>query len=173
MIRTNLGRIVFFILLWALQVLVFRYMTLGWGGTIYAQVFIYPLFILSLPIRMRPEFVMLLGFLLGLCVDFVYLSPGVHAGALVALSFFRRYLLNFIEPRNGYAVNDLPVLSDQGMGFIATYYALGLILHCFWYYVFDMFTFQAFFELWIKTIFSAGFSWFFLLIIQFLFFYRR
>lgn len=173
MIRTNIGRIIFFILLWALQAFVFRYMTLGWGGTTYVQIFIYPLFILSLPIRMRPEFVMLLGFVLGLCIDFAYMSPGVHAGALVALSFFRRYLLNFVEPRTGYATNDYPVLSDQGMGFIATYYAVGLTVHCFWFYLLDMFSFEAFFELWVKTIFSSGFSCFLLLIIQFLFFYRR
>jgi len=173
MIRTNLGRVFFFLLLWALQVFVFRYMTLGWEGTIYARVFIYPLFILSLPVRTRPEFVMLLSFALGIAVDLIYMSPGVHAGALVALGFLRSYLLSFIEPRNGYAVSDLPVLSDQGMGFMATYYAIGLIIHCFWFYLLDMFSFQSFLELWIKTIFSAGFSWFFLLIIQFLFFYRR
>jgi hypothetical protein len=173
MIRTNLGRIFFFVLLWALQVLVFRHMTLGWAGTTYVQIFIYPLFVLSLPIRMRSEFVMLLGFGLGLAVDFVYLSPGVHAGALVALTFFRGYVLNFIEPRTGYATNDYPVLADQGMGFMATYYATALIIHSFWFFMLDMFSFGAFFELWIKTIFSAAFSWFLLLIIQFLFFYRR
>jgi len=173
MIRSNLGRIFFFILIWAVQVLVFRFMNMGWSGTTYVQIFIYPMFILSLPVKLRVEASILLAFLLGICVDFVYLSPGVHAGALVALAFFRYYLLQFIEPRNGYAVNDLPILSDQGLGWMAMYYAIALIFHSLWYYLLDMFTFQAFVELWVKSIFTAGFSWFFMIIIQFLFFYRR
>jgi hypothetical protein len=172
MVRTKLGRIVLFLFLLLLQALVFRRMSLGWDGVVYAQVFIYPLFILSLPIRMRTEGVLLLGFLMGICIDFIYMSPGVHAGALTAMAFFRRYVLNFIEPRMGYQISDMPILADQDLGWVAIYYAVCLGIHSFWFHLFDLFSFQIFFSFWAKTIFTTGFSWFCLLIVQFLFFHR-
>ena len=95
-----------FLLLWALQILILRPIALSGGSWLAA--FIYPIFILFLPVTMPTALVVLLGFAMGISIDIFYDSPGVHAGASVFTAWFRSFLLAVFEPRGGFAGNQIP-----------------------------------------------------------------
>lgn len=158
----------FFILLIILQVLVFQRMVFGWGGVNYVQIFIYPLFILGLPIKTPRPAMLTLAFFLGLIIDIFYTTPGVHAGATVAMAFARPYVLGMLEPRTGYNVNVIPSKYHQGINWYLGYSGILLFVHIFIYYVLEVFTFVYFLEIWLKTIFTFLFTLIFVLIYQYL-----
>ena len=94
--NTILTHSVRFILLALLQVLVFKQMNLDSKILNYIHVFIYPAFILLLPIRTPDTLLIFFGFLLGITIDLFYDSPGVHASALVFMAFIRPKILKFL-----------------------------------------------------------------------------
>ena len=71
--------IIRFFLLWFLQVFILKQVIWGWDGVIYLQIFLYPLFILLLPLNTPRGLTILLAFVLGLAIDWLYESPGLHA----------------------------------------------------------------------------------------------
>ena len=78
-----------FFLLWVIQVFILKQVIWGWDGIVYLQVFLYPLFILLLPFNTPRSLTVFLGFVLGLAIDWLYESPGLHAGALVFTAYMR------------------------------------------------------------------------------------
>jgi hypothetical protein len=158
----------FFVLLIILQVLIFQRMTIGWGGVNYVRIFIYPLFILGLPIRTPPSAVLTLAFIMGLIVDVFYMTPGVHAGAITAMAFARPYILGILEPRTGYSVNAIPSKYHQGINWYLSYSGILLFIHVFIFYILEVFTFVYFLEIWLKTVFTFFITFLVGLIYQYL-----
>jgi len=156
------------ILLFA-QVFLFKQMFWGWGGQIYLQVHIYPLFILLLPLRMPRTAVVLLGFSLGLAIDYLYESPGMHAGALVFTAYMRDIVLRIIAPREGYSVADVPTKAGMGSSWFLQYAASLVVLHLLFYYFLEAFTVFFWFSAVVKTIISSIASLFFILGIVYIF----
>ena len=66
--------------------------------------YIYPLFLLLLPIRMPIWLLLLVGFVAGLTIDLFSNTMGMHAAASVLLCFMRPQVLKLIEPSGGYAI---------------------------------------------------------------------
>ncbi len=167
--KTNIGRyIIWFIILTLLQVVVFRNVNLGWGNFNYIHVFVYPIFILMLPIRTSASTVLLLAFLMGIIVDIFYDSPGIHTSALVFMAFMRGFVINYIEPREGYSVNDRPTIREHGLVWYLIYSGILLFLFLFFYFSVESFTFAYFLSIWLKTIFSLLISYIFVMIHQIL-----
>lgn len=66
-------------------------------------------FLLFLPISLSTVVLMLLGFLMGISIDFFQNSQGLHASAAVFIGFIRNFWLDRITPQGGYdAVGDQP-----------------------------------------------------------------
>lgn len=61
----------------------------------YSSPYIYILFIITYPIEADRTLLIFLGFLLGLIIDILSNSGGVHAGASVLIAFIRPLLLKF------------------------------------------------------------------------------
>ncbi|MEM1214210.1 MAG: hypothetical protein AAGJ82_00895 [Bacteroidota bacterium] len=139
---------------WLIQVAVLRYMVWGWGGEVYLQFFLYPLFILLLPFRTPRIVLLLLAFALGLSVDFVYNSIGLHAGTLVFTAFLRDLVYAIIKPREGYSLTDTPTKYDKGDAWFLRYAALMLLIHFFFYYSLEAFTYYYWWTILIKIVFS-------------------
>ena len=142
-----------FVVLFLLQVLLFREVErqAEWA---YVQFFIYPLFILWLPLRVHEALVIFLGFLMGLLVDLVYNSPGVHASALTAMAFLRPFVLNWLQPREGYNVNMSPTLWQYGMSWFLKYVSALLFLHILVYNISSFFTFYYWKDILLHTLWS-------------------
>ena len=158
-----------FIILLLLQVLVFRRISMFWGGFTYVHFMVYPLFILLLPIRLPPVVVVLLSFLMGISVDIFYDSPGVHAAASVFLGYVRNAIIKLLEPYEGYNMEDSPTLKTMGLSWFMSYQALTLIIFLFTYFSIEAFSFVYIFDIILDTIFTFIASFIVLLIMQFVF----
>lgn len=158
-----------FVLLVLAQILIFKSIDLDTNGFSYFTIFIYPVFILLLPIRTPTVLVVLLGFLLGLTVDVFYDSLGVHAGASVFSAFIRSTILHLLEPRGGYEVNASPTKSNYGINFFFKYAAIFMFFHIVIYFSLEIFTPVYFNEIFIRTGFSFILSILFIIIYQYLF----
>ena len=98
-----------------------------------------------------------------------YDSPGVHAGACVITGYLRSYVLNVLTPRDGYSLNTSPTLQTMGIGWYSTYLGIMLFIHLFSYFTLEIFTFYYFLEILLRTLSSFSISFFFVVLIQFLF----
>lgn len=159
----NIGRF-FFVLI--LQVLVFKSINLDYGILKNAGFFIYPLFILLMPLTIPRPVILLLAFAIGLSVDMFYDSIGIHAAASTFTAFARLYILRLLEPTQGYKTTVSPSRHNFGFIWFATYASILMGIHLFVFYSIDAFTFVFIGDILIKTILSFIFSMFFILLHQ-------
>ena len=111
------------------------------GWLRYCRIFLYPLFVIVLPLRTPATIAIAAGFLLGLLVDLFYASPGVHAAALTFTAFARNIVLSVLEPRGGYNVNFSPTIVKMGRPWFLRYSSILLLLHVIFYSCVEVFTF--------------------------------
>lgn len=139
--NTVLRNIIRFFVLLALQGLFLKRVSEGWvSSSLYINVFLYPLFIMLLPLQTPRTGVLVLSFLMGIGVDLFYDSLGVHAAALTAMGYSRALFLSIYEPREGYKLNALPTPGDLGMSWFLKYTASMLGLHLLVYFSVDAFS---------------------------------
>lgn len=154
-----------FLLLVALQGLLLKQMGVAVGSE-YFNVFLFPLFILFLPLQTPASAMVFLGFAIGICVDIFYGVPGVHASAGAFSGFIRNLAVNAFAPKGGFSSKE-PVFSPIYVGWptfmkgAATFF----FVHIFWYFSVDAFTLIVFGSILLKTMVS----WFITLIFVALF----
>lgn len=151
------------------QVLILKQMSIGWGDLVYWNIVLYPLFVLWLPVRTSTWLLLLLGFVMGLAVDLFFDSPGVHASALVFTAFARPLVLRWMEPREGYSLNASPSRSIFGFRGFMQYAGTLMLLHLFFYFSVEAFTFVYLLDILQKTFFSFLFSMAFVAMITLIF----
>lgn len=61
---------------------------------------LYFVFVLWLPFSLSRPALLLIGFFLGLTVDYFSLTPGLHAAACVLIAYLRPYLITILMPRD-------------------------------------------------------------------------
>lgn len=147
------------ILIMLVQVVVFK--PLGFGSSWlwrHGDIFIYPLIILLLPIRMTRHYVILLGFGLGLVVDILYNTPGVHAFALTGMAYARAYVLRIFEPRGGYQLMMTPTRRVMGINWLLSLSLPLVFIHTFLYASVEIFTFVFIGKILLKTIVTFSLS---------------
>jgi len=147
----------FFILI-IIQVLVLKQINIGWGDFNYIQLFIYPLFILLLPIKINRSVSILLAFVAGIIIDMFYDTPGLNASALVLMSYMRMFILKFLEPIEGYNIETTPTIWTFGFDWFLIYSSSLVFINILWFFSMEAFSFQYFTDIILKTIFSFIFS---------------
>nr|NJM01541.1 rod shape-determining protein MreD [Desulfobacula sp.] len=135
---TNIVR---FVLLVLLQVLVLQYVRIGEGYWRSFHFLIYPLFIFLLPLRTPKGLVILLGFVVGLTVDFFYDSLGIHAAASTFTAFIRASVIRWLSPKGGYNINFSPTRARMGLAWFIRYTSILLFIHLFFYFSVEFFTY--------------------------------
>lgn len=135
----------------AVQVLLLKQLTVSVGE--YFNILLYPLFILFLPIQLATPYLVLLGFAIGMTVDFFSGSIGVHASAGAFSGFFRFIIFAAFAPKGGYSGKE-PIFSPAHMGWqlFLQVSVLFFLAHLFWYFSVDAFTFVYFGTITLKTI---------------------
>ncbi len=146
--------IIRFLIYIAIQVLVLKEINLIGSNKNYIFILIYPVVLLTLPIRIPQFFMLLTAFAIGFIIDLFYVSPGVHAGACLWMVAFRPLVLRLIEPKNGYQTDFSPTISDLGIIWFTKYASILLFIFFFSYFVLDVFTFVYAGEIFLKTILS-------------------
>ncbi len=59
----------------------------------YINPYLYVAFIIFLPLRLKPTYVLILSFILGLSIDIFCDTGGVHAGASVSVAYLRNFIV--------------------------------------------------------------------------------
>lgn len=124
----------------------------------HADLFIYPLIILMLPIRMARQYVTLIGFGIGLILDMFYDTVGVHAFALTAAAYARGLILNYLEPRGGYTMIMSPTRHSMGLNWLLIYTSVAFLIHNLLYFTAEVFTFVYIGQILLKTVITFFFS---------------
>jgi len=151
------------------QGLVFKNIGVGWESFPYLHIIVFPVFILLLPLRTPKTLVIFLSFVIGISVDFLYDTLGVHASAAVFTGFVRSLVLRMLEPRGAYNMSYSPTIARMGLGWFVQYAAILLFAHVFFYFSVEAFTFVYIVDILIKTIVSFLSSMVFIMIFQLLF----
>jgi rod shape-determining protein MreD len=149
---TLLVNIFRFILLLAVQIVIFNNMTfLG---------FIIPLpyllFIILYPVNGNRSALLITSFLLGLTMDVFSNSGGVHATACVTLAYFRPYIFKFAfgisYEYQTIKLND--VLTTERFSFLL----ISVIIHHFTLFILEAFQVSFFLDILIRTLLSTVFT---------------
>lgn len=106
--------------------------------------YIYVLMVLSLPLAFPTWAAMLLGFVMGLSVDFFLNTGGMHALALVFLAYVRPVIIRLLRPPEGYEPDDRPNIGIMGPGWFFTYAVTCVLLHHFVYFSVEILSFSYF-----------------------------
>ena len=127
-----------FVLFAAIQSLIFNQLEIGFG----IQFMIYPLFILLLPYQLNVYVLLFISFSLGLIIDAISNTYGLHASSALLVAYMRPYLFKIFEPRDGY---EQPMeLSYRNMPFGWILYVHGslFLLHHLWFFTIEIFKFN-------------------------------
>lgn len=159
-----INSIIRFILLLLLQVFLFKQITFGFGGVEYFVVFIYPIFIFLLPLRLPGPLIILASFLLGLLIDLFYDTLGLHAAAATFTAFIRPFVVKQIAPREGYSPKARPTKQELGDQWFFRYAAILMAGHLLFFYSMQAFTPVYLGAILLKTIASWVISMAFILV---------
>lgn len=153
MISLVRNHILGFILLVLLQALVLDHLDLANGWVV---PYLYVLFIIALPFDTPPWATLVLGFALGLTMDFFSSTPGMHASACVLMAWSRLFMLRILAPRDGYDYARRPNVRDMGITWYATFAGLLVLIHHLWLFFVEVYRFDDFLSTLLRALMSAA-----------------
>ena len=117
--------------------------------------YVYLLFILLMPFE-TPRWVQLLsGFALGLGIDLIEHTAGMHTATTVLVAFIRPYLLNLLAPRDGYEPETFPRIHYYGLLWFFKYTLIIVVIHHTMLFYLEVFQLKDFFSTLFRIILSS------------------
>jgi rod shape-determining protein MreD len=132
--------------------------------------FVYILFIVLLPFDTPRSLLLFLSLALGFTVDIFTNTPGVHASACLLIGFLRPVILGLLTSRETLESVPSPRVKTMGFNWFATYVAFLVIIHHFFLFLIEAFTFQGFLITLLRIVLSSVLSIILILLSQFLIF---
>lgn len=166
LILRNVLRAVF---LMAVQVLVLTHVNIGGTDFNYINIFLYPLFLMLLPISIPTWLAMIIGFFYGYSIDVFIGKIGMHAATCVFMAYFRSFLLLYLEPKGGYKGDISPTKSQMGFPWFIRYASIFVLVHVFIFFCVEVFTPLYITKILLFTLPSFGVSFIFIMIYSILF----
>ncbi|MBK8470924.1 MAG: rod shape-determining protein MreD [Sphingobacteriales bacterium] len=124
----------------------------------YLSPYIYPLFILTLPLETPIWAVLLIGFGTGFVIDIFGNTPGLHTAATVLLAYVRGIIISRQKQSIDYAGGQQLELSDFGLGWFFAYALACIGIHHFSYFLLEIFSLSYMPYVLAKTIASGALS---------------
>lgn len=152
MTATISRHILAFIVLVLLQALVLDHLDLANGWVV---PYLYVLFIIGLPFDTPPWATLVLGFLLGMAMDFFTSTPGMHAGACTVMAYARLLMLRILAPREGYDPIKRPTVQHMGLNWYMTFAGTLVLVHHLWLFFVEVYRFDHFFSTFLRALMSA------------------
>jgi len=159
-------RLLIFILI---QVFLLQNIQLKLSNALFVPLLCYPIGILFFPVKTPHVLMVIIGFAVGLLMDAIYNTPGVHAGALTFACFIREYVLRILEPREGYSLQTSPTILQLGLSWFLKYSIAFILIFSFAFFTLETFTFVFMGKIIIKTLVSSALTFIFLIIYKFTF----
>ncbi len=163
--RTWIKYPLLFVVVVLLQVLIFNQIHLGG----FLNPFLYVLFILLLPLSTPRYLVLILSFILGMTIDWFSNSPGLHASASVLMGYMRSPVIGLITMKES-DQSDYPGLRQTGWGWFLTYSAMLVLIHHFFLFFVEIFSFENFFRTVMRSFASSVFTLVIIILSQFIMF---
>ncbi len=133
----------------------------------YINPYLYLLFILVLPLETPNWALLLIACILGLSIDAFTSTLGMHTSASIFLAFCRPFVLRFLAPRDGYENKGKPGINEFGFKWFLAYSSILVLLHHFFLFSVEVFSFQHFGFLLARWFLSSLFTIFLIIIAQF------
>lgn len=133
--------------------------------------YLYFLFILWMPFRMKRSLQMLVAFALGFTLDSFRHHPGFHTAACVLIAYIRPFLINLLIPQEGADTNyEEPSFKSMG-GFLPYFIFTGVLtlIHHGWLFLLEAWQFGNIWYFILKTLLSTAVSLLLILITELLF----
>ena len=158
-------QIIRFVILVLFQVLVINHIRLGG----YVHPYVYLVFIMLLPFNTPKWQLLVLGFVLGLTVDFFTGTLGLHAGATTLMAFCRPSIISLISGNQKFENIPEPKQGPlDGMWFFR--YVLCLVLiHHFALFFLESFSFRLIGQVLLRIVLSVPVSIFLIMMIFYIF----
>lgn len=162
--RTVLEYIFSFIVLLLFQVFILNNISV-FG---YISPFLYVLFILSLPFKIKHTPLIIISFFCGYFVDL--LSGGIiglHAASALLIGFIRPYvIIGVSSTESEYDTKYNPTLHNMGFKWYLTYSFILVGIHHLLLYYLEYFSFSSFFQTFFRSLLNSVFSVFVIVIFQ-------
>jgi rod shape-determining protein MreD len=129
------------------------------------HLYLYIIFIITLPINISRELVLLIGFLLGISIDIFSNTFGMHAFATVFAAFFRFYLLKLFASKDDHD-ELVPSIASFGLGSFFKYSCLMVIIHHTALFLIDYFSFAHIGHVLLQVLLSSAFTLLILMAIE-------
>ena len=158
-------QIIRFVVLVLLQVLVINHIRLGG----YVHPYIYMIFIMLLPFNMPNWQILLLGFVLGLTIDFFTGTPGLHAGATTLMAFCRPSIIRLISGNQKFENIQEPNLGQLDGIWFFRYVLCMVFIHHFALFFLESFSFRLIGQVLLRILLSVPVSVFLIMMILYIF----
>ncbi|MEA3451099.1 MAG: hypothetical protein U9Q83_04265 [Bacteroidota bacterium] len=165
-IRILIRHIIYFVILYLLQILVFNYITLGPG--LFPSVYL--LIIILLPIEIEKIWLLVTAFFVGFILDFSNDTLALNTSALLFATFLRPFILQSISIREGYEIGKLPSFKNYGVNWFILYTLIFVFIFEFVYLSLDIFSFSKIGVILLKSVVNTLFSASFVVLLHLLFF---
>ena len=144
-------------------------MEIGFG----IQIMVYPLFILLLPVELNVFYIMLLAFGMGMSIDAMSNTYGLHTSALLAFAYFRPIIFKAFAPRDGYDILLETNVFNMGNGWFIRVFGILILIHHLWFFALEMFKLNEILMVLQKTALSVVLSFLICILLQYLFIRKR
>lgn len=155
---------VYFLFIVLLQGLVINNLQIG----VYAYPMIYILAILVLPFECSMLTTLGIGLVLGVFVDALSDTFGLHTSSSVFMVYARPLILKLLKPRDGYESALIPTIHDMGILWFSAYFSIAIIIHHIWFFVLEIFRFDLIGLILLKIVVSTFLSFIILFGLQYL-----
>lgn len=132
--------------------------------------YIYYLFILWLPFSISRFWLLVIGFLLGLILDYFMMTPGLHAAACVLVAYARPFIISILTPKESSEFNHREP-SPRAMQWTpyAVYVFILTLLHHGYMIFLEWMDFGTFLDFLIKVVATTGISMLLIFTVELLF----
>jgi hypothetical protein len=132
--------------------------------------YLYFLFILWLPFSVSRFWQLIIGFILGITLDYFMQRPGLHAAACVLVAYVRPFIINVLSPKDESEFNYREP-SPRALGWTpyAIYVFILTILHHGYLFFLEWLSFGSFLLFFVKVIASTAVSMLLIFTVELLF----
>ncbi len=154
-----------FVALVIAQAYILNQLEIGFG----IQLMVYPLLIFLLPFELGLIYLMLIAFVMGVLIDAVSNTYGLHTSSLLLFAYLRPFIMKVFSPRDGYENQREGNIFEMGPRWFLFVFGTLLAIHHFWFFLLEIFRFDEFFFILQKTILSLPISYMLCYFLQALF----
>ncbi len=132
--------------------------------------YLYFLFILWLPFSVSRQWLLLIGFVTGLTLDYFSMTPGLHAAACLLIAYVRPFLITILTPKDSTEFNyrEPSPRAMQWTPYMVYVFVLTLLHHGYMVFL-EWLSVGSFLDFLIKVVATTGISLLMILAVELLF----